>query len=279
MTRAFACLLAFAVWAVASPPMPLPPPNLSDAVDGLVQPSVVAPATTSLSPVTKPTGGTDVQTAMDWPTYMYSEAHTAAIAVNPSSNLSQQWVYTGLGGQMAFTGSPVESDGIVCFTASDGYLYGVNRSTGGSAFTPQLLGVSSPRGSTPLIDDGKVYVGAVTVASTETTVFCRDLFTGAPVWSTVIPGGYWIIYLARPIKLTIGGTPYVFLTAYQGSAHPFTTIVLGLRMSDGAIIYSQTYTSTGRCVGGLATDGTFLYAPFTTGVQKLQPVGPGFTTV
>jgi len=257
------------------------PPILSQAgpkAPVMAQPGVPAP--TRITPVKKGPGETFAPTAADWAVYLKDSSHSCRIDVNPTSDLTSAWTYvTPGGGQTAFSGSPVESDGIICFTSSDGYLCAVNRNTGAAAWAPVLLGASTYRGGTPVIWQDRVVTEMVTGTGTTSSVFCRSMATGDSIWTTPIPAtpGVWNVYLSRPIVLTVSGTPYVFLGCFYSTT---TTRILGLNMNTGAIVYDQQWTGN-EIIGGLATDGTDLYAPLlTTGVIKIHPgTGPAFDTL
>jgi outer membrane protein assembly factor BamB len=255
------------------------PPILSQAgpkVTATAQPG--APAPLRITPVN---GQPLPPTAADWAEYMKDSCHSGEINANAASNLTQAWTYvTPGGGQTAFSGSPVESDSTVCFTSSDGYLYAINRNTGSTAWAPVLLGYSGYRGGTPVIWQDRVVAAMYTNSGANSTVFCRSMATGDSLWATLIPASpnVWEVYLTRPIVLTVLGTPYVFLGCFDGTS--LIARILGLNMATGAIVYDQQWSGN-EFIGGLATDGTYLYAPLqTTGVVKLHPgIAPAFDTV
>lgn len=258
------------------------PPILSQLgpkVQGVARP--VAPAPMRITPVHKGPGETFAPTAADWAVYMHDSCHSGAISANAASNLTQGWTYvTPNGGVGAFCGSPVESDSIVCFTVSDGYLYAINRSTGADAWAPVLLGANGFRSGTPVIWQDRVVAGMYTGTGTTTGIFCRSMANGDSLWTTAIPSSpnQWMVHFARPIVLTVSGTAYVFFGCMDGTAS--AARVIGLNMTTGALVYDQQWTAN-MLYGGLATDGTNLYVPLqTTGLIKIVPATPpGFTTV
>jgi len=230
------------------------------------------PAPTKITPVVKGPGEKFAPTPEDWATYMHDSCHTCMIDGNAGGLPTAAWTYvTPGGGQTAFSGSPVESDGIVCFTSSDGYLYAINRTTGATAWAPVLEGAANYRGGTPVIWQDRVVSAMVTGTGTTSSVFCNSMADGSSLWTTPIPPtpNVWNIYLSRPIVLSVSGTAYVFYGC--GDFTATATRVIGLNMSTGALAYDTTIASN-VIIGGLATDGQVLFVPLqTTGVVALQP--------
>lgn len=239
------------------------------------------PAPSRITPVQTRSGVPLAPTAADWAVFMHDSCHTCEISANAASNLSQAWTYVVAGGgQTPWYGSPVESDSTVCFTASDGYLYAVNRNTGADAWGPVLLGASGYWSGTPVIWQDRVVVGMYPGTGATTSLFCRSIKTGDSLWTTTIPStpDQWMVHLSRPIVLTVGDTAYAFVGLMDATAG--TARVVGLNMITGALTYDMQWTGN-FLYGGLATDGTNLYVPLqTTGVVCIVPgTAPAFDTI
>jgi outer membrane protein assembly factor BamB len=140
----------------------------------------------------------------DWPLFRHDASHSGfSLSVAPSTKTVLWNKSVGPVGNA----SPVTSDGNVFVSASDGYVYCLNGTTGATRWVSENIGTSLT--SDPGIADDQLYISA-------DRVYCFNATSGAELWNTT-DGAF-----ARPVtnfegKIYLGATSLSCIIAENGS--------------------------------------------------------------